>query len=102
MADPFSIATGAVQVAGAGIQLAKTLDEYLDCVKSARKHIKAIAVEVRLRTVFEKRAPFGDFGFSLGFMFNLLRLYILSNRLSIKELHFIEEKLSSRAMNTSF
>lgn len=48
MADPFSIATGAVQLAGAGIQLAKTLYEYLDCVKGAHKQVKAIAIEVRL------------------------------------------------------
>lgn len=48
MAEPFSIATGALQVAGAGISLAKTLYEYLESVKSAHKHVKAIAVEVRL------------------------------------------------------
>lgn len=48
MADPFSIATGAVQLAGAGIQLAKTLYEYLECVKGAHKQVKAIATEVRL------------------------------------------------------
>ena len=48
MAEPFSIATGAIQVAGAGLQLAKTLHDYLGTVKSAHKHIKAIATEVRL------------------------------------------------------
>jgi hypothetical protein len=48
MAEPFSIATGALQVAGAGVQLAKTLYEFIECVKSAHKHVKAIAVEVGL------------------------------------------------------
>ena len=48
MAEPFSIATGAIQVAGAGLQLAKTLHDYLSTVKNAHKHIKAIATEVRL------------------------------------------------------
>jgi hypothetical protein len=48
MAEPFSIATGALQVANAGIALAKTLYDYLESAKSAHKHIKAIAVEVRL------------------------------------------------------
>jgi hypothetical protein len=48
MAEPFSIATGAIQVACAGIELAKTLSDYLECVKSAHKHVKSIAVEVRL------------------------------------------------------
>jgi hypothetical protein len=46
--EPFSIATGALQVAGAGLQLAQTLYSYLDTVKNAHKHIKAIAVEVKL------------------------------------------------------
>lgn len=48
MAEPFSIATGAIQVASAGIELAKTLYEFLECVKSAHKHVKSIAVEVKL------------------------------------------------------
>jgi hypothetical protein len=48
MAEPFSIATGALQVASAGIALAKTLHDYLESVKSAHKHIKAIAIEVGL------------------------------------------------------
>jgi DNA-directed RNA polymerase II subunit RPB1 len=48
MAEPFSIATGAIQVAGAGLQLAKTLYDYLDSVKNPQKHIRAIAIEVRL------------------------------------------------------
>ena len=48
MAEPFSIATGAIQVAGAGLQLTKSLYEYVDTVKGANKQFKAIAVEVRL------------------------------------------------------
>lgn len=48
MVEPFSIATGAIQVAGAGFQLAKILYDYLNTVKNAQKHIKAIATEVRL------------------------------------------------------
>ncbi|KAK5173453.1 uncharacterized protein LTR77_002134 [Saxophila tyrrhenica] len=48
MAEPFSLATGAIQVAGAGLQLAKTLYEFIDTVKTAHKHINTIAVEVKL------------------------------------------------------
>ncbi|KAK5123890.1 hypothetical protein LTR85_002086 [Meristemomyces frigidus] len=48
MAEPFSIATGALQVSDAGIKLAKTLYEYLDAVHNANKHLKAIALEVRI------------------------------------------------------
>jgi hypothetical protein len=48
MAEPFSIATGAIQVAGAGLQLTKTLYEYIDCVKTAHRQVNAIAVEVKL------------------------------------------------------
>ena len=48
MAEPFGIAASAIQVAGAGLSLAKTLHSYIDQVKSAQKHIKAIATEVKL------------------------------------------------------
>lgn len=48
MAEPFGIAASAIQVAGAGWSLAKTLHAYVDAVKSAQKHIKAVATEVKL------------------------------------------------------
>ncbi|MCP6629712.1 hypothetical protein NL507_31425, partial [Klebsiella pneumoniae] len=48
MAEPFGIAASAIQVAGAGLSLATTLYDYIDQVKSAQKHIKAVATEVKL------------------------------------------------------
>ena len=47
MGEPFSVAVGALQVAGAGLQLAKTLYEYVEGIQSANRHIKALASEVR-------------------------------------------------------
>jgi len=51
MAEPFSIAAGAFQVADAGIKLAKTLYEYLDAVRTANKHLKTIVLEVRVTSL---------------------------------------------------
>lgn len=48
MGEPFSIAASAIQVAGAGLSVAKTLHAYVQEVKSAHKHVKAVAVEVKL------------------------------------------------------
>jgi len=48
MGEAFGVATGALQVADAGIKLAKTLYDYLDAVRNANKHLKAIALEVQV------------------------------------------------------
>lgn len=48
MAEPFSLAASALQVAGAGVSLAKTLHDYIAAVKGAQRHVKAVVVEVRL------------------------------------------------------
>lgn len=48
MAEPFGIAVSAIQVAGAGLPLAKTLHTYIEEVESAQKHIKTVAVDVKL------------------------------------------------------
>lgn len=49
--EPFGIATGALQVAGAGYQLAKTLHHYISTTKNAHNHIKAVAIEVKVRPI---------------------------------------------------
>ena len=48
MAEPFSIATGALQVASAGVKLATTLYTYSETVWNADKRIKAIASDVSI------------------------------------------------------
>ena len=48
MADPFSIASGALACATAGIKLADTLKSYIDSVRKAQKQLKPIADHVRL------------------------------------------------------
>lgn len=57
MAEPFSIVTGAVQVAGAGFQLAKTLYTCARNIRDAEKEINVVATEVKLTsTVLENLA----------------------------------------------
>ncbi len=46
--EPFSIATGVLQVAGAGVQLAKGLHACATGFRDADKDLKAIATEVQL------------------------------------------------------
>ncbi|KAK3700025.1 glutamate--cysteine ligase [Vermiconidia calcicola] len=48
MAEPFSIAAGALQVAGGGFRLATTLYACAKDIRDAQKDINAIATEVRL------------------------------------------------------
>lgn len=48
MADPFSIAAGALAVASAGIKLSNTLKSYIDSVRKAERHLKPIADHVKL------------------------------------------------------
>lgn len=48
MADPFSIALGALQVAGTGFQAATTLLSYSDAVRKAKGDVKNLATEVSM------------------------------------------------------
>ncbi|KAI7217317.1 hypothetical protein KC333_g4288 [Hortaea werneckii] len=48
MAEPFSIATGALQVAGAGFQVVKTLAAYIQAAKGFDKSVAAIQLEVKV------------------------------------------------------
>ena len=48
MAEPFSIGSGALQVAGAGVQLAKSLYKYAKSVQNAEHHISAVTTEIKL------------------------------------------------------
>ena len=48
MAEPFSIAAGALQVAGGGFRLATTLYACAKDIRDAQKDINAVATEVRL------------------------------------------------------
>ncbi|GAB1741213.1 hypothetical protein NU219Hw_g6454t1 [Hortaea werneckii] len=48
MAEPFSIATGALQVAGAGFQVVKTLAAYIQAVNGFDKSVAAIQLEVKV------------------------------------------------------
>lgn len=57
MAEPLSIASGALQVAGAGYQLAKTLFSCAKSIKHADLEITVVAIEVKLTsTVLESLA----------------------------------------------
>ena len=49
--EPFSIATGALQVASAGIKLAETLYTYIHSVRKAEKQLKPIADHVKLTLI---------------------------------------------------
>lgn len=51
MADPFSIAAGAIGVAGAGVKLAQTLYSYVESVRKAEWQLKPIADHVKLTSV---------------------------------------------------
>ena len=48
MAEPFSVALGALQIAGTGLQLAQTLYNYINTVRSAEKQLRPIADHVKL------------------------------------------------------
>ena len=48
MAEPFGIAAGALQVAGAGVQLANTLYKCAKNIRDAEKDIDLVATEVKL------------------------------------------------------
>ncbi|KAI7552869.1 hypothetical protein KC331_g1600 [Hortaea werneckii] len=48
MAEPFSIATGALQVAGAGFQVVKTLAAYIQAANGFDKSVAAIQLEVKV------------------------------------------------------
>ena len=51
MAEPFSIATGALQVAGAGLKLSQTLYIYVESVRKAEKQLKPVADHVKLTSL---------------------------------------------------
>ena len=48
MADPLSIAAGAIAVAGAGFKLADTIHSFVDNVRKAERHLRPIAQHVDL------------------------------------------------------
>lgn len=48
MADPFSIASGAIALAGTGITIAKVLKEYIDAVRKAQKKLRPVVRDVEL------------------------------------------------------
>lgn len=48
MADPFSIAQGAIALAGTGIAIAKTLKDYIDTVRKAQKKLRPVVRDVEV------------------------------------------------------
>lgn len=48
MAEPFSIATGAIALAGAGITIAKALKAYINTIRKAEKKLKPVVRDVEV------------------------------------------------------
>ena len=48
MADPFSVAQGAIALAGTGIAIAKALKDYIDTVRKAQKKLRPVARDVEV------------------------------------------------------
>lgn len=48
MADPFSIAQGAITLAGTGITIAKALKDYIDTVRKAQKRLRPVVRDVEV------------------------------------------------------